>query len=198
MLESAYSTTGDPPSKRMLLQAALGLFAKKGIHAVTVREIADSAGYTNPALFKFFASKDALALHLFESCYTRLFDDLSEAAGPALAFPDRLRAILGVFFAQIEGEVEAFLFVQDHLRELWPHASKETRKRSILGLIRATLQQGVREGKVNGAIHIDLLVAAIAGTLGQFARMYYFGEFAKGAGDWPGEVEQIINRMVAP
>ena len=52
----------DPPSKRMILKEALRLFAQRGIDAVTVRDIGNRAGYTNAALFKFFATKDALAL----------------------------------------------------------------------------------------------------------------------------------------
>lgn len=197
MFEAAYSSVSDPPSKRKILAAALHLFALKGVHAVTVREITGEAGYTNPALFKFFATKDALALHLFECCYLRLFERLNAAAGGGLPFDGQLSAILDVFFSQIEEDAEAFLFVQDHLREMWPRVSRATRRKSILALIRSTLEQGVRENSVTAAASPDLLVAAIIGTLQQFARMFYFGEFNGRARDWAPEIEIIVRRTVA-
>lgn len=196
--EEAYTSAGDPPSKRRILDAALRLFARKGIDAVTVREIAAEAGYTNPALFKFFSTKDALALHLFESCYLQLFDSLHAAAVDGLPFDERLSAILAVFVSALERDPEAFLFVQDRLREIWPRVSRQTRRKSILALIRSTLQQGVREGAVSPALPIDLLVAAFTGTLQQFARMLYFGECKGTARDWSPALETILRRLVQP
>jgi AcrR family transcriptional regulator len=195
---SVYLSEDDPPSKRKILQAALHLFALKGVHAVTVREIGKGAGYTNPAVFKFFATKEALAVYLFERCYLQLFENLSAAADPTLAFGERLGAILDVFFSQIEQDVDAFLFVQDQVREMWPRVSEQTRRHSILGLIRSILLQGVADGLVTAAVNVDLLVAAMTGTLQQFARMHYFGEFRGRARDWSQDVERIVRRIIAP
>ena len=58
---AAYSAVEDPPSKRKILQAALHLFVQRSVDGVTVREIAAEAGYTNPALFKYFPTKEAAA-----------------------------------------------------------------------------------------------------------------------------------------
>jgi TetR/AcrR family transcriptional regulator, repressor of fatR-cypB operon len=194
---AAYLAADDPPSKREILRTALRLFAQKGVEAVTVREIAAAAGYTNPALFKFFATKDALALHLFECCYLQLFDRLKAATAGLGTFADRLSAILAVFFRQLEQDPDAFLFVQDHLRAMWPHVSAATRRKSVLLLIRQTLEQGKQEGAVRGA-NSNLMVAAIAGTLQQFARMFHFGEFRGEVRDWLPEMEGILRRMIAP
>lgn len=198
IVETAYSSSGDPLSKQKILRAALHLFAQKGVHAVTVREIAAEAGYTNPALFKFFATKDALAMHLFERCYLQLFERLNDACRGSLSFGEHLGAILEVFFSQIEQDADAFLFVQDHLRVMWPHVSSQIRKKSILSLIRSALRQGVREGEVIGVLDIDLLVAAITGTLQQYARMVQFGEFKGQVRERLPEMEAILRRIVKP
>jgi AcrR family transcriptional regulator len=198
VVPSGYLLADDPPSKRMILKEALRLFARKGIDAVSVREIGDCAGYTNAALFKFFATKDALALYLFERCYMALFESLSDAARPDMLFVDQLHAIVTVFIAQIERDPDAFLFIQDQLRSMWPRVSRSFRRHSILSLIRATLEQGVREKKVCSSADLNLLIAAISGTLQQFARMLSFGEFRGPAANWSGELEQIIVRIVSP
>lgn len=198
VVPSGYLLADDPPSKRMILKEALRLFARKGIDAVSVREIGDCAGYTNAALFKFFATKDALALHLFERCYVALFESLSAEARPELSFSDRLHGIVTVFVLRMERDPDALLFVQDQLRSMWPRVSPGIRRRSILGLIRATLKQGIREHKVRSTADLNLLIAAISGTLQQFARMLSFGEFRGRATAWSGELERIILRIVSP
>ena len=192
-----YWQIDDPPSKRMIMKQALHLFAQKGIEGVTVREIGAQPGYTNAALFKFFATKDALALDLFERCYVALFESLSAAARPELTFSDRLHGVVTVCVVRMERDPDALLFVQDQLRSMWPRVSPDIRRRSILGLIRATLEQGVRENKVGSTADLNLLIAAISGTLQQFARMLSFGEFRGRATAWSGELERIILRIVS-
>jgi predicted RNA binding protein with dsRBD fold (UPF0201 family) len=98
----------------------------------------------------------------------------------------------------MEQDMEAFLFVQDHLREMWPRVSKRIRGKSILALIRSVLEQGVSESAVSAKLNLDLLVTAIAGTLQQFARMIYFGQFKGPVRTWSPEVQAIILRIVAP
>jgi AcrR family transcriptional regulator len=195
--EAAYLNPDDPPSKRKILQTALRLFALYGLDAVTVRQIAGEAGYTNPALFKFFPTKDALALYLFECCYLELFEALKVGVGDSTTFDEGLEAVFRVFFSQLERDLDAFLFVQDHLRQMWPKVPVQTRKKSILGLIQQVLRRGMDEGVVRGA-NPDLLVAAITGTLQQFARLLYFGEFKGKPSDWRQELNIIIKRIVAP
>jgi AcrR family transcriptional regulator len=194
----AYATIDDPPSKRRILEAALHLFAERGLHAVTVRDIAKEAGYTNPAIFKFFDSKESLALFLFERCYIDLFQSLSARTQVNLPFADRLRALVEVFLEQLDEDANGILFVQDHLRELWPRTSKEARTRSIIGLIRHMLQDGVQQGTVVSTANLDLVTAAIVGTLAQFARLAYFGEFKKPAIQHSGELADILQKITAP
>ena len=90
----------DPPSKQSILRAALKLFVKHGLAGTNVRMIGAEAGYTNPAMFKFFASKHALALYLFESCYGRLYG-LVESAAARGSFHEGLGGVLDVLLAQI-------------------------------------------------------------------------------------------------
>ncbi len=192
----SYLKEDDPPSKRMILQTALRLFAKHGVDAITVRRIAQDSGYTNPALFKFFESKESLALHLFECCYLQLFDCLSAAIENAATCEKQLDAMLDVFLAQLEQNLDAFLYVQDNLRQLWPRVSGKTRRNSILVLIRSVLGRGIEEGSIRNT-DVNLLVAALTGTLQQFARMLYFREFAEKPSKWRAPLKALIHQMVA-
>src|SRR5215216_2512110 len=89
-----YVDPGDPPAKREIMRAALTLFAERGLAATSIRDIADESGYTNPALYKHFASKDDLALHLFEICHARVWARCNAALASATEFDERLDAFV--------------------------------------------------------------------------------------------------------
>jgi AcrR family transcriptional regulator len=193
----SYLKEDDPPSKRMILQTALRLFANHGVDAITVRRIAQDAGYTNPALFKFFESKDSLAIYLFECCYLQIFDCLQVAIDNASTSEQQIDAVLDVFLAQLEQNLEAFLFVQDHLRQFWPRVSAKTRRKSILYLIKGVLQRRIEEGSLNQT-ELNLTLASLTGTLLQFARMRYFGEFTNKPSSWRAPLKALIHKMLPP
>jgi len=186
---------GDPPSKQSILRAALGLFVKHGLAGTNVRMIGEAAGYTNPAMFKFFESKDALALYLFERCYERLYRRIEAAAGRR-PFEAALGEVLGAFLGAMDEDLEAVLFVQDALRELWPRLPAAARKRSILRQLRELLERGIREGAVTGYASSDVPVAALVGLVAQLGRMLYFGEVAGPARLRRAELELALRRML--
>jgi len=84
----------DETVRTRLLAAAIGLFAKKGYSATTVREIVEAAGVTKPVLYYYFGSKEGIfhemmrdALAAFEGTVTRTL----EAPGTAT---ERIRLFL--------------------------------------------------------------------------------------------------------
>jgi AcrR family transcriptional regulator len=89
--------------KDAICDAALELFATKGIRATTTREIAEQAGAAEGTLYRHFEGKNALAEWLYKRCATQLHDQLTERVRPATAPAERLEALVrGVFdfFAQ--------------------------------------------------------------------------------------------------
>lgn len=185
----------DPASKQGILRAALSLFVRRGLDGTTIRMIGEQAGYTNPAMFKFFASKDALALHLFERCYGRLHDAVAKAAAKA-PFEAALRSVIDALVAAMEEDLEAVLFVQDSLRELWPKLPAAARRRSIIGDLRSLFARGIGEGAVLGFASPDVPVAVLLGSMAQLARMAYFGELPKAPAAWRAELDLALGRML--
>jgi TetR/AcrR family transcriptional regulator, repressor of fatR-cypB operon len=183
--------SGDPPSKQAILVAALKLFVRDGLNGTSVRAIGTEAGYSNPALFKFFSSRDELAIYLFERCYARTYDVLDAAVSPRRSFEQNLSTFLRALLALLDENMDAFLFVQDNLRTLWPRCSPALRKKSIVALTRRLLAQGQNEGAVRADVPRELVAAALMGFLLQFGRLFYFGEFEGNALSWLAHVERL-------
>jgi AcrR family transcriptional regulator len=190
-----FVSEGDPPSKRGILQAALALFVRHGLAGTNVRMIGREAGYTNPAMFKFFDSKDALALYLFRRCYLRLHGRIAAAVARP-SFREALTAVLDAFLSAMDEDLEAVLFVQDALRELWPRLPASVRRHSILRELRGMIERGMREGSVTGYPSPLVPVAAIVGLMAQFGRMLYFGEVGAPARARRAELDLALERLL--
>ncbi|MGV9264954.1 TetR/AcrR family transcriptional regulator [Kitasatospora sp. NPDC003701] len=91
---SRQSRVAKLPPRERILDAAEELFSREGIKAVGVQAIADRAETTKMALYRHFATKDALVeewLRIVAADYTAAFDRLEDA------HPDEPRAqILGL------------------------------------------------------------------------------------------------------
>jgi AcrR family transcriptional regulator len=188
---------GDPASKREILKAALSLFVRHGPSGPTAREIAAQAGYSNPAIFKYFRTKDKLALYLFKQCYERVTDELHDSIQLDRPFHENLAALLDAYRRIVEEDLDAFLFATENLRRFRLSLSPELRARSIGGLLRQVFENGKAEGVVGQDADTDLLVVGVIGLLSQFARLLYFGEFQAQTGNWIASLERMIIKMCA-
>lgn len=196
-LQPFYVLADDPPSKREILKASLKLFVHRGLSETNIRLIGKTAGYSNPALFKFFKSKDALALYLYERCYLRLFEAVDKAIQSRQTFEANLRALLAEFYKIMDEDLEAYLFIMDYLREFWPRLPEAIRKKTIIQLIYNLFEQGLREGKLAKEISPRIRVAAFIGFLNQFSKMLYFKEVQGDSSQWTQDVENVVMKMIA-
>ncbi|HEY6895382.1 MAG TPA: TetR/AcrR family transcriptional regulator, partial [Rhodanobacteraceae bacterium] len=161
-------------------------------------DIANASGFTNPALFKHFRSKDDLARYLFERCYLELASTVSNAVAGAGTFASKQRAVIDGYLDALDRDANSVLYVQDWLRHFWPQMPTAVRRHSIVADVRRLLEQGRAEGRVTRDIDVDLLTTAWLGTLQQFARFRFFGEFTQPAPKLAGALDALLTRMVRP
>jgi len=197
-VEPFYVSERDAPAKRKILVSALTLFVRDGLCETSIRDIARASGFTNPALFKHFRSKDDLARYLFERCYLELADLVPRAVASQTRFDAKLRAVIDGYMAALDRDSDSILFVHDGLRHFWPQMPEHVRRRSIVAEVRKLLQLGRAEGMVTADIDLDLLTTAWLGTLQQFARFRYFGEFTQPAATLADTLERLLTKMVQP
>jgi len=153
-----------------------------------------ASGLLQSRLFKYFRSKDKLALYLFKQCYERVTDELHEALQLERPFHDNLQALLGAYRRIVEEDLEAFHYATENTPRFWPSLSPELRERSLGGLVRQVFENGKAEGVVGRDADPELLVV---GLVSQFASLLYFGEFQGPAGNWIASMERMIIKMCA-
>lgn len=64
--------------RSVILKVAATLFAERGFDSVSINQIGEEAGITGPAIYRYFASKEALLVALYEHVLSRASDEMSE------------------------------------------------------------------------------------------------------------------------
>ena len=128
--DTALSADAARPSRReQILRAAAQLFAERGSRAVGVDDVGAAVGVTGPAIYRHFASKDAMLAEMLLRISERLLAGASEqvaAAGPDPAA--QLRALIA-FQVDFALDNPALITVQDRDLGSLPPADAATVRR---------------------------------------------------------------------
>jgi AcrR family transcriptional regulator len=190
-----YVGDDDPPAKQEILRAAMKLFSERGFDATSIRDIARESGYTNPALYKHFASKEELALHLFETCHRRMWAKCNTAVVAADSFEDKLEGYIGQFLQLVDEHPETVAFLSDSARVLWPKAGPAVRRQTMIGLARSLMIKAPRSRRGRSGFNPDVAAASLQGTLAELARMLQVGVVPGPAVRWKSELVRFFLRL---
>jgi AcrR family transcriptional regulator len=107
---------GRPSRREQILQAAAQLFAERGSRAVGMDDVGAAVGVTGPALYRHFASKDAMLAEMLVRISERLADGGRERVAAAGADPAaQLRALVDF---QVEFALDNPALIVVHDRDL--------------------------------------------------------------------------------
>lgn len=149
--------------RKQILDAATQVFAEKGFHRATIKDIAHVAGIADGTIYTYFASKDAILI--------AVLDRLNETT-------ERKQQ----FVLSGEQDLKAFFraYLQQRMALLWPNAevfravlpellvNSELRKQYYEEVLAPTIAIGEQFFQIQSEqfqINIPLTVRAIAGTL---------------------------------
>jgi TetR/AcrR family fatty acid metabolism transcriptional regulator len=82
-----------PDKRRVILDAAVRVFARQGFHACRVSDIADEAGVAYGLVYHYFASKDEVLDTLFLERWNVMLEMIREVDGQSIPVREKLEAI---------------------------------------------------------------------------------------------------------
>jgi len=145
--------------RRIILDAALGVFAAKGFHGAAIPDVAKAADVGTGTLYRYFADKDALVNEVFRDAKGRLALalDVPAMTDGRVWFTtlwDRLAA-----FAKAEPDTFRFLEMQDHV----PYLDAKS-KRLELAVLAPIFIAGTRLRKREPGPPVDVAIALLWGA----------------------------------
>ena len=192
-----YIREDDAPAKRHVLRAAMKLFSERGYAATSIRDIARESGYTNPALYKHYASKEEMALHLFETCHRRMWAMCNAAIVSANGFDGKLERYIGQFLELVDEHPDVAAFLSDSARVLWPTADPAVRRHTMIGLAQSLMSEAPRPSRGRPAVNPDVAAASLQGTLAELTRMIQVGVVPGPAVRWKDDLVRMFQKLVA-
>ena len=156
-------TAVQAPRRERLLEAAAGLFAERGFHAVGIDDIGTAAGITGPGVYRHFPSKCALLETLCDRALTRMLAGAREIPAahpgdPAAALEELVDLHVG--FAVGERPLLAVWLREQRALSDGARHSLRRRQRAYEHLWREVL------GALRGDLTAPEVALAVATTLG--------------------------------
>ena len=105
--------------KTAIYEAASRLFGEKGLDGTSIRQIAESAGVSEAALYRHWEGKLDLAWEVFRSGLADLYANLSEQVRRDMPPFDAIRSAVECFYRLFDENYQLFSFVLLHQHDLW-------------------------------------------------------------------------------
>jgi AcrR family transcriptional regulator len=86
-----------PDRRKMLVRAAIRVFARKGFHAARVADIAEEAGVAHGLLYHYFRSKDDVLEAIFRETWTALAGEVVRIQESGASLREQLRRFATIF-----------------------------------------------------------------------------------------------------
>lgn len=123
---------GSVNRKAEIVSAAIEVFAEIGYYRATTAQVADRANISQPYIFRFFATKEALLLSALEVSWKRIHQSFRQVVETAAA-PERLETDLIRAYEHI---------LASHMNETYLQMQAQTMKEEA---IREAMRSGYRE-----------------------------------------------------
>jgi AcrR family transcriptional regulator len=184
-------STAAEEKRRLLLDAAVKVFAHKGFHAARVGDIAKEAGVAYGLVYHYFRSKDEILETIFRDTWTAMIESVrgvEDAGGPAREQVRRVASI--VLRSYVRNPDLVRVLVREVTRS--PHLQGEVEE---IGHATDELERIVRQGQESGefrtALPPRLAASILYGALESILTGWVLGAPADSE-----EVERAIRTVV--
>jgi AcrR family transcriptional regulator len=161
-------------TKARVERAALTLFVARGVAETTTREIAMAASIAEGTIYRYFPSKEQLALDIFLGHHRALAEALAEAHRPVSGLREKIEAIVRCYcqWADRDWSLFAYHLLTQHLfLALVPDGTPNP-----VDVVREVIASAMAAGEIPPR-DPDLAAASAIGTVMQPATYKVYGRF---------------------
>jgi len=186
-----------PDKRRLILDAAVKVFARQGFTQCRVADIADEAGVAYGLVYHYFRSKDAVLDTLFLERWNVMVDFIALVDRQDLAAREKLRSVAGFIVDSYRRDPElmkviivevtraANSFGRTHLPEI---------RRAYAG-IAGIVEGGVRTGEFRDAVAPYFAAMAFYGAIEQVLTGWIFADGPIGSAEFDQAKDLIVETI---
>jgi TetR/AcrR family transcriptional regulator, fatty acid metabolism regulator protein len=163
--------------RRIILDAAVRVFARQGFHTCRVSDIADEAGVAYGLVYHYFQSKDEVLDTLFLERWDVLLEAIREIDASSQPARDKLRAIAGFIIDSYRHDPDLMKVIIVEVTRAAnsfgaAHLGKIT---EAYAQIRGIVEQAQRDGEFRDAVSAEFAAMAFYGAIEQVLTGWIFG-----------------------
>jgi AcrR family transcriptional regulator len=161
-------------TKSRVERAALTLFVARGVAETTTKEIAMAASVAEGTIYRYFPSKEQLALDLFVRHHRALAEALDEAQRPAKTLQEKLDAIVRCYCEWADRDWTLFtyhLLNQHAFRIQVPDGTSNP-----ANVVREVIAEAMKAGEIPKR-NVDVAATSAMGVVLQAATYKVYGRF---------------------
>ena len=161
-------------TKARLERAALTLFVARGVAETTTKEIAMAASVAEGTIYRYFPSKEQLALDLFLRHHQGLAEALADAQRPAKGLRAKIEAIVRCYceWADRDWTLFAYHLLNQHSFLIQVPDGMA----NPVTVVRDVISQAMKAGEIPKR-NVDLAAASAIGVVMQAATYKVYGRF---------------------
>ncbi|MGR3323087.1 MAG: TetR/AcrR family transcriptional regulator [Pseudooceanicola sp.] len=159
--------------KDEIARIAVGLFARHGFDGTSIRDIANAAGLTKPALYYHFQDKEALYEHLLVERMTRLIASVREAVVAETDPIARIRAYIATHAGRMDQDRDGWLMS----RQSFLAMHDVDRRQRVTGLrdeferiLRELFMEAIRSGSIDADTDPALVTRLVLSSVNDVPR----------------------------
>jgi TetR/AcrR family fatty acid metabolism transcriptional regulator len=183
--------------RRLILDAAVRVFARQGFHTCRVSDIADEAGVAYGLVYHYFQSKDQVLDTLFLQRWDVLLEAIRETDSHDIPARDKLSAIAGFI-------VESYRHDPDLMKVIIVEVTRAANSfgAAHLGkiteaydLIRGVVEKAQRDGEFRAEIPAQFAAMAFYGAIEQVLTGWIFGLLEEGDDAYEQAKAQLVDTI---
>jgi len=194
---AAPAKNSTPDQRRLILDAAVKVFARRGFNQCRVADIADEAGVAYGLVYHYFRSKDEVLDTLFLERWNVMVDVIGQVDGQEIAASEKLRSVAGFIVDSYRHDPElmkviivevtraANSFGRTHLPEI---------RRAYSGLAEI-VEGGVRTGEFRDAVSPYFAAMAFYGAVEQVLTGWIFADEQIGDAEFDEAKDLIVETI---
>jgi TetR/AcrR family transcriptional regulator, fatty acid metabolism regulator protein len=183
--------------RRLILDAAIRVFARQGFHRCRVSDIAREADVAYGLVYHYFRSKDEVLDTLFTERWTLLLEAIAEADGSDCSAREKLHSIAGFIIDSYRNDPDLMkviivevtravnTFGRAHLIEI----------RHAYDSIAAIVAKGQADGTFRTDITSEFATLCFCGAIEQLLTAWIFDEIAQSAGEFDQAKQMLVETV---
>jgi TetR/AcrR family fatty acid metabolism transcriptional regulator len=183
--------------RRMILDAAVRVFAQQGFHTCRVSDIADEAGVAYGLVYHYFQSKDEVLDTLFLERWNVMLDAIAETDAQAIPARDKLHAIASFIIESYRHDPELMKVIIVEVTRAAnsfgaAHLDKIT---EAYGLLRGIVDQAQASGEFSTSVSAEFAAMAFYGAIEQVLTGWIFGLLDEGNGAYERAKDYVVETI---